>query len=52
MKASKLFGCALAVTYGIYLGKALGAFTVGMLCAAADSSKATEDDSEPESKTE
>ena len=52
MKASKLFGCALAVTYGIYLGKALGAFTVGMLCAAADNSKATEDDSEPESKTE
>lgn len=51
MKASTLFKYAVAITYGIFVGKALGLFTEGIVLAATDDMRSKKNEPESE-KTE
>lgn len=46
MKASTVFKCTVAITYGIFVGKALGLITEGFVRAVVDDWLDKEDKSE------
>lgn len=51
MKAGKLFVCAVAITYGVFVGKILGVITEGaVLAATKDKVSDKEDESETETE--
>ena len=52
MKASAVFKYTVAITYGIFVGKALGLITQGFILAATEDFRSKKDEPTSETETE